>query len=153
MSSGHPILHQGAQVVEEGRILSWSRDDTLRLWDGQIGQALIKELPFPTPFQPAGGRPHKVLLLSKGVDVRLARRSTHMATISLTPAASSPLAQSSNLISAHTATERSRGKSIQRILPVASRASQFQPGSPMALMFPILWVRRRQLGKRRGRRR
>ena len=37
---GHTERVNGAQVLPNGRILSWSNDNTLRLWDGESGAAL-----------------------------------------------------------------------------------------------------------------
>jgi len=38
---GHAAGIQGVQVLADGRILSWSRDRNLRLWDGQSGKPLV----------------------------------------------------------------------------------------------------------------
>ena len=37
---GHKWGVQGAQALSDGRVLSWSGDNTLRLWDGQSGACL-----------------------------------------------------------------------------------------------------------------
>ncbi len=37
---GHADTVDGAKVLKDGRILSWSSDHTLRLWDGQTGEIL-----------------------------------------------------------------------------------------------------------------
>ena len=38
---GHTKYILGTQLLPDGRILSWSFDKTLRLWDGQSGAALV----------------------------------------------------------------------------------------------------------------
>ena len=42
---GHTGLVYGAMVLPDGRLLSWSSDGCLRLWDGQTG-ALLAELSY-----------------------------------------------------------------------------------------------------------
>ena len=35
---GHTDGVDGAKLLKDGRILSWSKDGTLRLWDGESGE-------------------------------------------------------------------------------------------------------------------
>ena len=47
---GHTKSVYGAQVLPDGRVLSWSRDSTLRLWHGQSGNCL-EVIPQPWVWQ------------------------------------------------------------------------------------------------------
>ena len=40
--AGHNHEIQDVKILDDGRILSWSQDRTLRLWDGQTGAPLAK---------------------------------------------------------------------------------------------------------------